>query len=79
MTLDGISQIAIIILGASSIWLVGRLEKWSRWGYIIGLCSQPFWLYTSIHNEQLGIALLSIWYGYAWGQGFYNYWIKKGV
>jgi carbohydrate-binding DOMON domain-containing protein len=43
-----ISQIAIMIFGASAIWFVSRTEKWKRWGYILGLCGQPFWIYTTI-------------------------------
>lgn len=71
------SQIGILIFGCSAVWFVGRREKWKRWGYILGLCSQPFWFYTTITHGQYGIALLSLWYTYSWGQGVYNYWIKE--
>ena len=67
----------IIIFGCSAIWFVGRTEKWKRYGYILGLLSQPAWLYTSIKSNQWGIFILSLWYTYAWGQGVYNYWIKR--
>lgn len=73
--MDYIPQLAIFFLGCSAIWVIGRREEWNRWGYILGLCSQPFWLWTSIINEQWGIAVLSLWYAYSWGQGVYNYWI----
>jgi len=53
--MDWIPQIAILIFGCFAIWLVGRLEHWKRWGYIFGLCSQPFWMWTSIANEQWGL------------------------
>jgi hypothetical protein len=75
--LETICQICIVLFGCSSIWLIGRKEKWKRWGYIIGIFSQPFWIITTIHNKQWGVLLLSIWYSYAWIQGIYNYWIKK--
>lgn len=71
-----ISQIAIMILGASAIWLVGRKESWKRWGYILGMLSQPFWFYTAYTNEQWGILIMCIFYTYSWGSGIYNYWIK---
>lgn len=77
MNIDTICQVFIFILGGSAIWLVGRKEKWRRWGYIIGLLGQPFWIYTSIHNKQWGILILSLWYGYAWAQGIWNFWVKK--
>lgn len=72
-----IAQIAIIIFGCSAIWFVGRKEQWKKWGYILGLCGQPFWLYTSFTEKQWGIFILSIFYTYSWAQGIYNYWIKK--
>ena len=69
-------QLMIALLGGSAIWFVGRTEEWSRWGYILGFLSQPFWIYSAVVNEQWGILLLSIWYTYSWGQGIYNYWIR---
>jgi len=71
-----LSQIGILIFGCSAVWFVGRKENWRRWGFILGLCSQPFWLYTSIVHEQWGIAILSFWYTYSWCQGIWNFWIK---
>ena len=76
--MDWIPQTAIILLGCSSAWLVGRREHWRRWGFVLGLASQPFWLWTSVVHEQWGIAALSLWYAYAWGQGVYNFWVKEG-
>jgi hypothetical protein len=73
--LDIISQFMIALCGCSAIWLVSRREHWKRWGYIIGLVGQPFWLYTSLYNDQWGIFALSLWYAYAWCQGIYNYWL----
>jgi hypothetical protein len=72
-----ISQIAIMIFGASAIWFVSRTEKWKRWGYILGLCGQPFWIYTTIQNEQWGILIMTLVYAYSWAQGIWNYWIKN--
>jgi hypothetical protein len=74
--MDVICQVAILVFGCSAIWFVGRLEDWKKWGYILGLCSQPFWIWTTISHKQYGITLLSFWYTYSWCQGIYNYWIK---
>lgn len=70
-----IVQTGIVLFSCAAIWFVGRREDWKRWGYIFGLCSQPFWFITVIKNEQWGILLLTIWYTYSWAQGIYNYWI----
>jgi hypothetical protein len=75
--MDIICQVWITIFGASAIWFVSRREHWKRWGYILGMLSQPAWVYTTILHEQYGILVLSFWYTYSWGQGIYNYWIKE--
>lgn len=69
-------QSIILILSASSIWLVTREEDWKKYGYPIGLASQPFWAYSSFVNEQWGIFALTLFYTYSWSQGIYNYFIK---
>lgn len=70
-----IQQIGIILFGCSAIWLVSRTENWKKWGYIVGLLSQPFWFWTAIENSQWGIFLVSLFYTYSWCQGIWNYWI----
>jgi hypothetical protein len=75
--MEYIPQIMILLCGCSAVWIVGRKEKWRRWGYILGLIGQPFWFIETLRNEQYGIFLMCLWYTYAWGQGVYNYWIKK--
>jgi hypothetical protein len=74
-----IEQIGIAIFGVSAIWFVGRREPWRRWGYICGLCSQPFWLVATWRAEQWGIFCLSLFYAYSWAQGVWNYWIRTDV
>lgn len=75
--MDTVSQIAIFVFGASAIWFVTRKESWKRWGYILGMIGQPFWIYTTLTNEQYGLFALVVFYTFSWGQGIYNYWIKK--
>jgi nicotinamide riboside transporter PnuC len=67
----------LFLFSSISIWFISRREKWKRWGYIIGLCGQPFWFYSAFTTKQYGIVLLSVFYTYSWIQGIYNYWIKK--
>lgn len=77
MTLDMLSQLGIFVFGAAAIYLVSRIDKWKRWGYVLGLLSQPFWFYTSYVNEQWGVFAVSFWYAFSWGNGVYNYWIRR--
>lgn len=72
-----INQIFILLFGCTSIWMIGRKESWSKYGFIIGLCGQPFWIYESIVNHQWGFLILTVWYIYSWSQGIYNNFINK--
>lgn len=72
----GIIQGFIFLFSASAIWLVGRKESWRKWGYVCGLCAQPFWFYSTYQNEQWAIMALCVWYTYAWSMGVYNFIIK---
>lgn len=71
---ETITQIAIFILSASAIILVAKKNKW---GFVIGLASQPFWLYTSYIHEQWGIFIVSIVYVFSWILGIYEWFFKK--
>lgn len=75
--LENIIQFCIFVLSASAIWFVGSTEKWSKYGYVLGLLSQPFWFYSTITKEQYGMLCLTVFYTYSWGRGFYNHFIKK--
>jgi len=76
MDLTDLNQVAIIVLSCPAIWLVGRREPWRRWGFILGLLGQPFWLWSTWQNEQWGIFAVSAWYTYSWMQGIWNFWIR---
>jgi hypothetical protein len=74
--MESICQIWIVVFGCAAVWMVGRRESWKKWGYVLGLCSQPAWIYTTWKSEQWGILIVAVWYTYAWGHGAYNYWIR---
>jgi hypothetical protein len=69
-----ITQLGILLFGCSAVWMVGRPESWSRWGYVLGLCSQPFWFYMSIKRRDWGVFLLNWLYLYSWAQGTWYHW-----
>lgn len=75
--LDVISQWMIVVLGPTAVFLVGMNNKWRRWGYVVGLVSQPFWFITLATNDQWPVFAVAFLYTYSWGQGFYNHWIKS--
>lgn len=68
-------QIAIGILSGSAILLSQSMkDNLRRYAPILGLASQPFWIYTSILNNQPVLFLLTFYYIYAWSIGIKNYW-----
>jgi hypothetical protein len=74
VTLDTLAQIGILLCGVSAVWLVGCKGRVRRYGYLCGLCAQPFWLYTTLMHEQYGIAAMCAFYGFSWGRGLWNHW-----
>ncbi|MBD3354895.1 hypothetical protein GF361_02830 [Candidatus Woesearchaeota archaeon] len=72
--LDLISQIGITIFGVSAIVLIAKKNKW---GFVVGLISQPFFFITSIINKQWGLFILSILYTFSWLFGIYEWFFKK--
>jgi len=74
ITLDAIAQIGITIFGVAAIILVAKKNKW---GFVLGLASQPFWLLTSYLNKQWGVLFFSIVYVGSWTYGIYEWFFKN--
>lgn len=77
LSLDTLSQIGITLFGIGAIVLVARKNKW---GFVLGLLSQPFWFTTAFLNDQWGIMAINLIYAGTWTYGIYNwFWKDKGV
>ncbi|PJE65062.1 hypothetical protein COU91_03705 [Candidatus Saccharibacteria bacterium CG10_big_fil_rev_8_21_14_0_10_47_8] len=74
VSFDTVAQIGITLLGVTSIFLVA---KKIRWGFVIGLLSQPFWFFTTFHHKQWGIFFLNFVYTGTWILGVYEWFYKK--
>jgi len=72
-----IANIMLCIMGMVAIWFLYHKQKWMRWGYIIGLCSEPFWFIAAWESKSWGIIVLCFVYTYCYSMGIYNYWIKE--
>lgn len=75
--MNNLAQVAIFILGSSAIYLVGTTGRFKKWGYLVGLVSQPFWFYTAWTTEAWGIFFMCFIYTYSWANGCRNYLMKK--
>jgi len=67
---DTIAQVGIATLGIAAIILVARKNKW---GFALGLASQPFWFITAYLNKQWGVFLVSVVYTCSWAYGVYKW------
>jgi nicotinamide riboside transporter PnuC len=73
-SLDALAQFGILVFGLSAMFLVARKNKW---GFVLGLLTQPFWFTTAFLNEQWGVFLNSIVYTGIWVYGIYNWFWKR--
>lgn len=74
--LELIAQIGIFICNISSIYFLSLNNKLSKWGILLGLCAQPFMLYTAVVNEQWGLAATVPAFMVFQGIGVYNWFIR---
>ena len=68
-----IAQSAILILSAISIWLLSCRGA-GRWGWIVGLCAQPFWLYETLIAGQWGMFANALVFTAIYVRGLANHW-----
>ena len=76
-----IDQIGVVALGVSAFFCLGFKDaKVRRWGYLLALASEVFWVWTCIVHGQWLILATVPFYVAAFGWGAVNHWIiKKGI
>ena len=67
-------QWAIFLTGAAAILLTVEGGDWLRWGALVGLVGQPFWLWDTAKKRQWGIFALSLWYAEVYARGVWRAW-----
>jgi hypothetical protein len=69
---DLLLQVSIAILSLLAIAMISSTGPLHRWGFVIGLISQPLWLLATWRARQWGMFVLSIFYLVVWIQGIAN-------
>ena len=51
----------VILAGAIGAWwfLPKREVEKRKWGFVILLCTQPFWVITAVRNDQWAVLLIT--------------------
>jgi hypothetical protein len=78
MSLKTVCQVWVAVCGMSAVWLLSYKDRRvRRWGYVVGLLSQPGWLISAVLAEQWGIALLTIWYTLSYVRGMVQHFKRE--
>jgi hypothetical protein len=70
-------QVGTTFFTALSIWLISMNNKWSKWGFVVGVVAQCFWTIVYITTQQHLLHILGAWYFYCYIKGIRNHWSKK--
>lgn len=76
MWIDQVAQYVILVLGPAAVFLVGSKGKLRKWGYLVGLLSQPWWFITLWCNEQWPVFAVAVIYTISWANGVRNHIVK---
>lgn len=71
--LDIVSQVAILICTVGALWLLGEPGPWMRWGYLVGLAGQPFYLISTWRARQWGMFFAAFFVTGLWVRGAINH------
>jgi hypothetical protein len=71
--LEIVCQTMIFICGAGSIYLLSRNDKYSKYGMVLGLVSQPFWYITAYLTNSYGIFAVNLVYTMSYINGIFKW------
>lgn len=66
-------EVVIVLTSFVSPWLLGLKDDRRKWGFVVSLCSQPFWILTSIAHKQWGVLIGAFWFGVCGVRGIRNH------
>lgn len=72
-----IPQIAIFFFSGFSIWALSSKRYWL--GFATGICAQPFWIFSTFHEGQWGMFLISLWFTANYARGLWNHRNQTGI
>lgn len=70
-------QIAVLVCGLGALLLLTTETRWRRYGSIVGLIGQPFWMYATWQAGQAGAFLLSLMYAAVYARASFVVWKEE--
>lgn len=74
--LDTICQAGMVLFSGAAILAIALKRPWSKWGFVLGLLSEPFYLGTALIHRQWGLLLLTVWWTGSWAFGAWTHFRK---
>lgn len=71
--LDHTLQAGVLVFTVVALWMVGTPGPVAKWGYLVGLAGQPFYLTASWRARQWGMFLAAFFVTGLWVRGAVNY------
>jgi len=68
-TAHHVIQFGVAFFGMLGGWLMASTGEWQRWGFVLGLLGQPFWIAAAWRAGQWGGLIVSIGFTGAWLAG----------
>lgn len=65
-------QIALVVLTIAGAGMVATTGELHRWGFIVSLAAQPFWLALTLRARDWGAVLCVLFYTGSWVYGIHN-------
>ena len=73
-----INQILLVLFGLLSIYFLSSKDK-LKYGFMFGLCAEPFWLYSSLSTGQWSITILVCIYTFCHIRGLINCYKREKI
>lgn len=64
-----VQAVIVVGTGVTAYLVASNKDAVRKWGFRVGICCQPFWLWSAWHGGQWGIAGTCFWYAFCYHRG----------
>lgn len=70
---DFFIEAAIVLFTLAALWLVTSSSPYARWGHVVGLASQPFYIAATWRARRWGMFIVALLTCVIWARGIANH------